>query len=49
MSVDGKQHLSEIVFSALVEFSLLENYPTLFFFCENLGDLNEARLHEATL
>ena len=26
-SVDGKQHLSEIVFSALVEFSLLEKYP----------------------
>ena len=27
-SVDGKQHLREIVFSALVRFSLLEKYPT---------------------
>ena len=27
-SVDGKQHLSEIVFSALVGFSLLDKYPT---------------------
>ena len=27
-SVDGKQHLSEVVFSALVGFSLLENYQT---------------------
>ena len=26
-SVDGKQHLSEIVFSALVGYSLLEKYP----------------------
>ena len=31
-SVDGKQHLSEEVFSALVGFSLLEKYPTLFCF-----------------
>ena len=27
-SVDVNQHLSEVVFSALVGFSLLENYPT---------------------
>ena len=27
-SVDGKQHLSEVVFSALVAFSLLGKYPT---------------------
>ena len=27
-SVDGNQHLSEVVFSAFVGFSLLENYPT---------------------
>ena len=27
-SVDDKQHLSEVVFSALVGFSLLEQYPT---------------------
>ena len=27
-SVDGKQHLSEVVFSVLVAFSLLEKYPT---------------------
>jgi hypothetical protein len=27
-SIDGKQHLSEVVFSALVGFSLLEKYPT---------------------
>ena len=60
-SVDGKQYLSEVVLSALVVFSLLakivldqsyttllEKYPTLFFY-ENLVDVNEARLHEATL
>ena len=28
MSVDGKQHLSEVVFSALIGFSLLEKSPT---------------------
>ena len=27
-SVDGKQHLSEVVFSTLLEFSLLEKNPT---------------------
>ena len=27
-SVDGKRHLSEIVFNALIGFSLLEKYPT---------------------
>ena len=27
-SVDGKKHLSEVVFSALVGFLLLEKYPT---------------------
>ena len=27
-SVDGKQHFSEVVFNALVEFSVLETYPT---------------------
>jgi hypothetical protein len=26
-SIDGKQHLYEVVFSALVGFSLLEKYP----------------------
>ena len=29
--------------------TLLEKYPTLVFFCENLVDFNEAHLHEATL
>jgi hypothetical protein len=28
VSFDGKQHLSEVVFSALVGVSLLEKYPT---------------------
>ena len=28
VSVDGKQHLSEVMFSAVVEFLLLEKYPT---------------------
>ena len=28
---------------------LLEKYPTLFFFCENLVDFNKAHLHDATL
>ena len=32
-SVDGKQHLSKVVFSALVGFSLLEKYQT--FGCEH--------------
>ena len=27
-SVDGKQHLSKVNFSALIGFSLLEKYPT---------------------
>ena len=26
--LDGKQHLSGVVFSALIRFSLLEKYPT---------------------
>ena len=30
-SVDGKEHLNEIVFSALFRFSLLEKYPTFVF------------------
>ena len=29
--------------------TLLEKYPTLILFCENLVDFNEARSHEATL
>ena len=29
--------------------TLLEKYPTLFYFCKNLVDFNEVRLHEATL
>ena len=42
--VDGKQDLSEVVFSALVGFWLLEKYPT-FLFCENLVNFNEATLN----
>ena len=29
--------------------ALLEKYPTLFVFCKNLVDFNEASLHEVTL
>ena len=37
-----------IVENVLIYTTLIEKYPTLFF-CENLVDLNEVRLHEATL
>ena len=29
--------------------TLLEKYQTFFFFCKNLMDFNEARLHKETL
>ena len=35
----------QLVENNLIYQSLLEKYPTLFFFCEYLVDFNEARLH----
>ena len=44
---DSKQHLSEVLFSALVGFSFLEKYST-YFVCKNLVNFKETRLDETT-
>ena len=48
-SVDDKQHLSEVVFSALVGISLLEKYPTLFFCEPSYASVNFSRLSIASV